>query len=553
MLICMESVQRRAICLLGLLGVAAMAGTPVRAGTGPSIPRERIPADAPPDVRRPLEQLYSRDAVTRGYGAFAIGRLGDRAEVAVPFLIAMLDDDAKLEWEVKDPEPLDAMEERRRRAVGLYEGQQTSPGREAARALAILCAKAPPALVEALKSPEAAVRRNAAEALGGIRDKVAVAPLTALLRDEETTVRERAAYALGRLRDTGATEALIAAMKDPERSVRKHVVIALGEIKDPRALDTLLAGLLDALEVSAAAEQVLLETRDLRAVEPLIVSLRHRKAEVRRLSARLLAAIGDPRAFRPLIIALKDKASDVQFEAAAALRKMSGQDFGTDHDRWQRWYELDLAGKEIEEKVPDVHGYIGYLHNPGWAFRAYAAVALGRRADRRAVTALRGALWDKDAAVRAEAAKALGEIRDPRATEALIASVSDADPEVQEAAETALRRITGANFARDARKWTEWWDENRESVYARDARERGKEWEWDLEDEEKARRIEEEAPPRPVSRLQSLTLLGILLGAAVLPIAALMLLRTFRRRPASAPTGQQPRRKRPLDGPPAAS
>ncbi len=541
MLICMEGERHKTAWLLGLLGVLAAAGAPARAGTGPSIPRERIPADAPPDVRRPLEQLYSRDAVTRGYGAFAIGRLGDRAEAAVPFLIAMLHDDAKLEWEVKEPEPLDAKEERRRRAVGMYEGQKTSPGREAAKALAVLCAKAPPTLVEALKSPEAAVRRNAAEALGGIRDTVAVAPLTALLRDEETAVRERAAYALGRLRDTAATEALMAATKDPERSVQKHAVLALGEIKDPRALKSLLDALLGSVEVSAAAEQVLLETRDLRAVEPLIVSLRHRKIEVRRIAARLLAAIGDPRAFRPLIIALKDQATDVRFEAATALRKLSGEDFGTDPGKWQRWHELDLAGKEIEEKVPDVHGYIGSLHNPKWAFRAYAAIALGRRADRRAVTALRGALWDKDAAVRAEAAKALGQIRDPRAVEALIASVSDADPEVQEAAEDALRRITGANFARDARKWTEWWDENRESVYARD---RGKEGEWDPEEEGEARRIEEEAPPRPVSRMRSLVLLAILLGAAVLPIAALVLLRAFRRRSAPAPA-RRTRRKRP--------
>ena len=533
--------RRNSSCFLGLLAVLAAAGAAARAGTGPSIAQESIPPETPPDVRRPLEQLYSRDPVTRGLGAFALARLGDRAEAAVPFLITMLNDDAKLEWEVRDADPTDWKEEVRKRIVGIYEGQQTSPGREAARALATLCAKAPEGLLAALKSPDAVVRQNAAEALGGIRDKVAVEPLMALLRDDDKRVRERVARALSRLRDPTATEALIAAMKDPERSVRRQVVLALGEIKDPRALPALLAGLLDTVEVSAAAEKALLETRDLRAVEPLIESLRHRKEEVRRLSARLLAAIGDPRAFRPLIIALKDRATDVRFEAAAALRKLSGEDFGTDPNRWQRWYELDLAGKVIEAKYPDVPGYIGFLHNPNWAFRAYAAVALGRRADRRAVTALRGALWDKDAAVRAEAAHALGQIRDPRAIEALIASVSDADPEVQGAAEDALRRISGANFARDARKWTEWWDENRESVYARD---RGKEGEWEWEPEDEARRIQEEAPPKPVSRVRSFVLLCILVGVAVLPIAALAVLRAVRRRSAPSPTRRRTRRKK---------
>jgi len=508
---------------LCVLAAAALLG---RGEASPTIPQERIPPETPPDVRRPLEQLYSRDPVTRGYGAFALGRMGDRADVAVPFLLAMLDDDARLEWETRDADPTNAKEEARKRILGFYKDKETSPGREAARALARLCSKAPEGLLAALKSPSATVRRHVAEALGGIRDKEATVPLTELLRDEAKDVRARAAHALGRLRDTAATEALMAALKDPERSVRKEVVLALGEIKDPRALESLLDALLDTVEVRAAAEEVLLETRDLRAVEPLIVSLKHRKEEVRRISARLLGAIGDRRAFRPLIQALKDTATDVRFEASTALRRMSGEDFGMDPDKWQRWHDLDQAAGEVEERLTGdaLHSYIGVLQSSGWAARAYAAKALGNLGDRRAVTALRGALWDKDPSVRAQAALALGALGDPQAVEALIAAITDADPEVQEAAEDALRRITGANFARDTRRWQEWWDENREMVFARDGgRPPGQ-----RDPEDVARRAVEDAPATAPSRSRSFVLFLVLVLAAAFPLVALVVLRVLR-------------------------
>lgn len=517
--------MKAASATLSVLALAALAG---RVEARPAIPEERIPADAAPEVRRYIEQLYSRDAVTRAMGAVALGRMGDRAEEAVPFLLSMLDDPVKLEWEVRDTEGLSMLEDAKRRLLGFYKERETSPGREAARAVARICIEPPAALFEALHSKSPATRRHAAEALGGIRDKRATQPLTLLLEDEDKDVRSQAAHALGRLRDTAATEALVRALKDSERSVRREVVTALGQIKDPRALQPVLDALLDsAPEVRNAAESVLMETRDLRAVEPLIVSLRHRREEVRRISARLLAAIGDRRAIRPLIQALKDSAADVRFEAATALRKLSGEDFGSDPERWQRWHELYAAAQDIESRIAGdrVHAYIGSLHNPSWAARAYAAKALGELGDRRAVNPLRGALWDRDPGVRRNAAEALGQLGDPRAVEALIAAVSDAEPEVQEAADDALRRITGAHFARDTRRWQDWWDENRESVFARD---RGKEGE--APPEEKERRVIEEPPEAPPARGGSFVLLIALASIAIFPIVALIFLRAIRPR-----------------------
>jgi len=510
------------------MAALAAAGLVGRSEAKPTLPQESIPTDAAPKVRRYIEQLYSLDATTRGLAAFALGRLGDGAEPAVPFLISMLGDDAGLEWEVKEGDPTDPKEEAKRRILGFYKDKETSPGREAARALGRICTAASEVLLAVLKDPTPAARRHAAEALAAIRDKKATKPVMLLLQDADKGVREQAARALGRLRDTTATEALMAALKDQERSVRREAALALGELKDPRALPSLLDALLDAPEVRAAAELVLLETRDLRAVEPLILSLKHRKEDVRRTSARLLAAIGDRRAVRPLIQALRDTAGDVRYEAATALRRMSGEDFGSDPDKWQRWNELDAAAKEIEEKLTDepIHAYIGALHSPNWAARAYAARALGNLDDRRAVTPLRSALWDRDATVRRNAAATLGQLGDPRAVEPLLAAVSDADPEVQEAAEEALRRICGANLGRDTRKWQEWWDENRDSVFARDS---GKEDEEDTLEAER-RRAEEEAPVKLRAGTRTLILLAALALVAVSPIVLLAVLRARRRR-----------------------
>jgi len=503
-----------AVCLLGQAGAG-----------GPKIPRERIPSKAPTLVRRYIERMYSLDPVTRAYGAVYLGRMGDRAEAAVPFLIAMLGDDVRLEWEVRDADPANPLGEARKRILGFYKEHQTSPGREAARALGRICAKAPDELLAALRDENASTRRHAAEALGLIRDKKATKPLIPLLKDKDPDVRARAAWALGRLRDPAAVEALVAAAKDPKRAVRRAVVTALGEIKDPRGLDALLAALLDTVDVSAAAEAALMETRDLRAVEPLIVSLKHRKEEVRRVSARLLGAIGDRRAVRPLIRALEDRASDVRFEALTALRKLSGEDFGPDPKAWSRWYELEAAAKQVEEKIAGepVHAYIAALRDPNWAVRAYGAKMLGLLGDKRATTSLRGSLWDKDAMVRRYAAESLGALGDPQAVEALIAALSDADPQVQEAAEGALRRITGAKFGRDVTKWQEWWDENQRAVFLRYRADR-------QAAEARARALEEGEPAPGATDRGTLALLAILGLLAALPVVILVLGRMLKPR-----------------------
>jgi HEAT repeat protein len=508
--------------LLGLF----LAGAGSLAFAKPNIPIERIPPSTPYDVRVHIEALYSMDPVTRGTSAVQLARLGDRAEPAIPFLVAMLADSAKLEWEVAETDrPFDSVEEAKRRLRGFYKDKETSPGREAARALMRLCSSAIPSLLDALKDPEPHARKNAAEALGGIRDRKATEPLIALLKDEDKEVRGQAAKSLGRLQGPAAAEPLIAALKDPDRAVRREVAAALGEIRDPRALHPLLEALKDVIEVQEAAEQVLMDTRDPRAVEPLIVSLKDRSARVRRIAARLLGAINDRRAVKSLLGTLKDSTDDVRFEAAASLRRMSGEDHGTDPEKWQRWWELDSAARELAEKLAGdpVVAYIGALRHPEWAKRACAARELGHLKDSRAMGDLRGALWDKDATVRLNAARAMGEIGDPQAVDALLAAITDADESVQEAAELALRLVTNANFGRDTRKWQEWWDENRDIVFERyrqKLKEKG--------DAAAGAQAQEEEVRTTRPRTGALPIVLIILLVAAFPVGALLVIRIMR-------------------------
>jgi HEAT repeat protein len=95
-------------------------------------------------------------------------------------------------------------------------------------------------LIEALKDRNAGVRFNAANALGEIGDARAVDPLIAAVRDAK--IGSWAASALGAIGAPGIAP-LIAALKDSDGNVRRNAAIALGGIKDPSAAGALLSAL----------------------------------------------------------------------------------------------------------------------------------------------------------------------------------------------------------------------------------------------------------------------------------------------------------------------
>lgn len=149
------------------------------------------------------------------------------------------------------------------------------------------------ALLPLLGDVDLWVRRNAASALGELRDKRAVEPLIAALGDVELFVRGSAASALGNLGDKRAVDALITALGDVNEQVRNRAASALGSLGDPRAVDALITALGDV------------------------------DGQVREAAAWALGSLGDSQAVATLTSALNDPYFRVQEAASSALNMLA--------------------------------------------------------------------------------------------------------------------------------------------------------------------------------------------------------------------------------------
>jgi HEAT repeat protein len=367
-----------------------------------------------------IERLYQEDLIVRLSAAKALGEIKDAR--AVEPLVAILRDE--------------------------------SSGSTAANALAKIGKPAVKPLVNSLREKKALVRRNAATALGKIKDASAVEPLIAALKDEDPLVRMNAASALGNMKSANAAEFLITALKDKSTLVRRNAATALGEMKNAHAVEPLMAALKDrdALVRSNAAaalggmdifcllpvgchldhnvivlirelndedpmvrlsaSKALGDIRDASAVEPLIATLGDRNCG--NMAANALANIGKP-SVEPLCEALKDGSVIARRNAATALGKI----------------------KDSSAAEP----LIAVLKDEDLIVRRNAATALGQIQDPRAVESLITALRDKSPIVRRNAAIALGQIKDANAVEPLISALKDRDAIVRTKATTALGEI----------------------------------------------------------------------------------------------------------------
>lgn len=133
-------------------------------------------------------------------------------------------------------------------------------------------------------------------------------------------------------------------------NLQKWAEEELIEIKDqPGAVKLLITTLKDEqASVRAAAAKALGETGDSRVIDPLIITLKDEQASVRAAAAMALGVTRDPRVIDPLISTLKDEDSDVQDKAKVTLMWITGQNFGKDITKWQKWWEKNKG------KMPDM-------------------------------------------------------------------------------------------------------------------------------------------------------------------------------------------------------
>jgi HEAT repeat protein len=232
----------------------------------------------------------------------------------------------------------------------------------------------------------------------------------AALEDVDPDVRKEAAGSLGRSGDPRAVEPLIGALKDPDHEVVESAADALVALGDPAA-----EALMDLLEhddtyLSLWAVEILKKMNDVRAVEPLLAALKKKPSLVTVEAADALAGIG-PAAIPALIETLGDESEQVRGWAALALGK--------------------IADREAASALA------GILGDEALSVRQIAVWALGEIADPETVEPLAAALQDETSGIQKEAADALVKIGQP-ALDALISALGSADAFARENAARAL-------------------------------------------------------------------------------------------------------------------
>jgi HEAT repeat protein/beta-lactamase regulating signal transducer with metallopeptidase domain len=181
------------------------------------------------------------------------------------------------------------------------------------------------ALLVTLEDSVAAVRRDAAYALGHLEAAAAVPQLGGHVQhDADAGVREMAAWALGQIESKEGTSALVAAARgDTSETVRAMAVWALGRVEDTAAVPGLAAALRDAsAEVRRRAAWALGSIEPDHAPPALIAALSDRSPAVRVLAAWALGRIGDPAAAQGLAALLGDSAAQTRRAAIWALGRI---------------------------------------------------------------------------------------------------------------------------------------------------------------------------------------------------------------------------------------
>ena len=233
-----------------------------------------------------------------------------------------------------------------------------------------------------------------------------------------TAAKERAAGEEKNAHPAGV-EGWIAALEDADPEVRKEAAGSLGRSGDPRAVEPLIGALKDPdHEVVETAADALVALGD-PAAEALMDLLENDDTYLSLWAVEILKKMNDPRAVEPLLAALRKKPSLVTVEAADALAGIGPAAVPA---------LIDTLGDSSEQ------------------VRGWAALALGKIADKGAATALVKILGDEALSVRQIAVWALGEIADPETVEPLAASLQDATSGIQKEAADALVKIGQPSF-----------------------------------------------------------------------------------------------------------
>lgn len=232
-------------------------------------------------------------------------------------------------------------------------------------------------LLKALESSIPGVRSSAASALGGLEDLSCSPKLRALLSDQDGLVRSNAIQSLQALGDRDAFDPIARLILDPDRAIRATSILALASLAGQHQLQDDLARTLSEAVQSAKGEAkadivvaigrsgrkelwksltplLLDDAPNVRGVAATaLADLDAKESEeivVERLGAEPevgawinLAGTAQRLNFQKSIPAIISRMSDPNLNfrmgASRTLRALTGQNLGTDQEKWSQWYE----------------------------------------------------------------------------------------------------------------------------------------------------------------------------------------------------------------------
>jgi HEAT repeat protein len=165
------------------------------------------------------------------------------------------------------------------------------------------------------------------------------------------------------------------------------------------------------IETRVQAAKKLGESKDPKAVDPLVKALNDEDSDVRKAVANALGKIGDARSVEPLINRLYDEDSEV---VKAALRAL------------------------VNIGIPSIEPLARLLRTATTQIRILAATGLGSIGTSRVIDPLIAATHDSDPEIRRAVVIALSRIKDSRATEAIAKMTNDEDPNVANSASQGI-------------------------------------------------------------------------------------------------------------------
>jgi HEAT repeat protein len=351
----------------------------VVAGDDPT--RSDIPRNLPPELKALIEQTFSPEPKTRAGAATQLGKMGEQAAPAIPFLIRLLSDSASISKH--DYVSVSSAAREALAAIGpsvvepLLASLRESSGQRRRVALFALerveDRRIVPQLLLLLTGSDEDIREHAARSLESyLKDNPRfrktpglTQSLVRVLQDKNPEIRSYVVGAIGECRDRDALEPLLKMLEDPEYYVRFNVVTALGKLGDPRARDALRETLHTAsskihqygLEGFAAAKSLGQVRKDKHTLVLLLglAESPFEAVDIRCGAISGLAELGDRAAVKPLTEIVEQKSREpkqVRTYAISAIVDLRGAEATPALKRWaldeaEVWSNRYLAAKKL--------------------------------------------------------------------------------------------------------------------------------------------------------------------------------------------------------------